>query len=91
MLSSNVMPMPEFGGAGLAYFSPFASDEIATALARVLGGAAYGFEVGAAALQMSKRYDWDRTAHATLARILALHDKQDSLPASGLAPTEAQP
>lgn len=75
VLSSNVMPMPEFGGDGIAYFSPFEPAEISLALARVLGDDAYAKEVGNAAFQMSKRYDWDVTARATLHAILALHDK----------------
>jgi glycosyltransferase involved in cell wall biosynthesis len=79
VLSSNVMPMPEFGGDGIAYFSPFAPAEISAALARVLGDTAYRAQVGDAALQMSKRYDWDLTAEATLSAILALHGKPASL------------
>jgi glycosyltransferase involved in cell wall biosynthesis len=80
VLSSNVMPMPEFGGDGIAYFSPFDPADISAALARVLGDAAYRARVGEAALQMSKRYDWDLTAQATLSAILALHGKPVSQP-----------
>ena len=75
VLSSNVMPMPEFGGDGIAYFSPFDPADISAALARVLADAAYAEQVGDAALNMSKRYDWDRTARETLSAILALHGK----------------
>lgn len=74
VLSSNVMPMPEFGGDGIAYFSPFDPDDIGATLARVLGDAGYAEQVGHAALQMSKRYDWELTAKSTLAAILALRD-----------------
>lgn len=80
VLSSNVMPMPEFGGKGIAYFSPFESAEISAALARVLGDAEYAAQVGGAALQMSKRYDWDITAQETLSAILALHGKTACAP-----------
>lgn len=73
VLSSNVMPMPEFGGDGLAYFSPQDPSDISRALARVLGDADYSSQVGKAALSRSQRYSWAVTAAQTWAQLRALH------------------
>lgn len=65
VLSSNVMPMPEFGGDGLEYFSPFDPDDIARALLRVLSDADHARRVAQAALAASRRYDWAQAAAMT--------------------------
>lgn len=69
VLSSNVMPMPEFGGPGIEYFSPFDPDDIAAALLRVLNDPAHAAAVAAAALAESGRFDWADTAKRTWAAL----------------------
>jgi len=73
VLSSNVMPMPEFGGRGIEYFSPFDPDDIARALRRVLTDPQHAREVAASGLAESRRFDWSESAARTwesLARLV---------------------
>ena len=63
---------PEFGGADLAYFSPFDADDIAGAMHRVLTDEAYARRVANAALKRSAMYDWANTAHETWAGLFQL-------------------
>ncbi|HEV8693288.1 MAG TPA: glycosyltransferase family 1 protein [Lysobacter sp.] len=72
VLSSDVMPMPEFGGDGIDYFSPFDPDSIAVALQRVLADKEHASRIARAAEQRSARYDWAATASETWQRILSL-------------------
>ena len=72
VLSSDVMPMPEFGGPGLAYFSPFDPASLGLALERVLASPQEAERVARAAQERSLRYDWSDTARQTWQRILAL-------------------
>lgn len=72
VLSSNVMPMPEFGGSGIAYFAPDDPEEISRAIARVLSDSEYGDRIAQAALQRSGRYDWRITARETWTRLIQL-------------------
>jgi glycosyltransferase involved in cell wall biosynthesis len=65
VLSSNVMPMPEFGGRGIEYFSPFDPDDIAHALRRVLTDTQRAHAVAASALAESHRFDWAESAART--------------------------
>lgn len=65
VLSSNVMPMPEFGGNGVAYFSPFKPAELRDQMERILCDEALAGRLGAAAAERSRLYDWARTANAT--------------------------
>ena len=65
VLSSNVMPMPEFGGPGIEYFSPFDPDDIASALHRVLTDAQRAQGVAASGTAASRRFDWTQAAAAT--------------------------
>ena len=76
VLSSDVMPMPEFGGPGLLYFSPTAPQSLTNALNRVLESPDTAERVAAAAVDRSQRYDWSRTALETWTRILALAQPQ---------------
>lgn len=77
VLSSNVMPMPEFGGGEIAYFSPFDSQGIVRAMVQVLSDSEYAQRVARAALLRSGRYDWKITAQETWRRLfeLAEHKK----------------
>lgn len=72
VLSSNVMPMPEFGGDAVAYFSPFDPDDILKTMQKVLTDNDYAQHLAVAAARRSARYDWESTAKATWANIFRL-------------------
>jgi glycosyltransferase involved in cell wall biosynthesis len=72
VLSSDVMPMPEFGGPGLGYFSPYDAASITAALQAVLTSPAHGARLAAAARERSLLYNWNETARRTWAAILQL-------------------
>jgi glycosyltransferase involved in cell wall biosynthesis len=72
VICSEVMPMPEFGGPGLAYFAPTEPASLTRALTDVLGSTARSQAVAAAATERSRHYDWAATAEATWTQILAL-------------------
>mgnify|MGYP003575180585 CR=1 FL=1 len=74
LLSSNVMPMPEFGGAGLEYFSPFDPADIARALERILTDPVRAREVADAAVAQSHRFAWTETAARTWEALAALQN-----------------
>lgn len=74
VLSSNVMPMPEFGGDAVAYFSPFDPDDILKTMLKVLTDNDYAQHLAVAAAQRSTRYDWERTAKATWTHIFRLFE-----------------
>lgn len=77
VLSSNVMPMPEFGGSEIAYFSPDNAQETSRALARVLSDSDYSERIAEAALRRSKRYDWRATAQETWTRLIQLSERNN--------------
>jgi glycosyltransferase involved in cell wall biosynthesis len=77
VLSSNVMPMPEFGGKDLVYFSPVDPQDISRAMSRVLGDNACAQRVADAAMLRSRRYDWKVTAQETWGRIFDLAEQKD--------------
>lgn len=79
VLSSDVMPMPEFGGDAVAYFSPFDPDGIRTAIMTVLEDSAYAGHLAVAAAARSKKYDWSVTAATTWKYISGLigHERFD--------------
>jgi glycosyltransferase involved in cell wall biosynthesis len=72
VLSSNVMPMPEFGGRGIEYFSPFDPDDIARSLQRVLTDPQHARQVAEAAIAESRRFDWVESAAQTWATLTRL-------------------
>ena len=72
VLSSDVMPMPEFGGPGLVYFSPFNPKSITAALAATLGSPERTAAVATAARERSSHYDWTITAEKTWNAIVTL-------------------
>ncbi|QXH55420.1 glycosyltransferase family 4 protein [Pseudomonas maumuensis] len=74
VLSSDVMPMPEFGGEAAAYFSPFSPDDIANKMERVLSDDAYARTLSEAAVLQAKKYDWEKTADSTWSNIFKLID-----------------
>ena len=69
VLSSNVPPMPEFGGPNIIYFSPLDPEDLATELSKVLSDSNYAQQVATASAERSLRYDWERTARDTWAEI----------------------
>lgn len=75
VLSSNVMPMPEFGGSDIAYFSPDDPQEMSRAIARILSDNEYGERIAQAALQRSAGYDWRITARETWTRLIQLSEQ----------------
>lgn len=76
VLSSNVMPMPEFGGPGLAYFSPFDPRSITTALQEILESPERRENVSRAAAARARLYDWDSTAQKTWEAIVSLAEQR---------------
>ena len=74
VLCSDVMPMPEFGGSGLLYFSPFDPTSLHAALQQVLTDPALAARIAAEATERSRHYDWNTTARRTWSRIIALAD-----------------
>ncbi len=72
VLSSNIMPMPEFGGSAVAYISPFDPDDIRKQIYKVLTDEKYERELATAAAQRSTRFNWENTARITWQRIIRL-------------------
>jgi len=72
VLSSNVMPMPEFGADAVRYFSPTDPTSIRDALQRLLESEADRQCLGEAAARRSMDFDWARTAASTWQGILGL-------------------
>jgi glycosyltransferase involved in cell wall biosynthesis len=65
VLSSDVMPMPEFGGSGIAYFSPFDARDIYKAMIKTLSDESYARSVAQAALAKSRQFTWELAANVT--------------------------
>ena len=78
VLASDIMPMPEFGGEGLVYFSPSDPQDISRALSLVLKDDEYAYQVSQAALRRSEHFDWKSTARNTWERIFELVEKKES-------------
>lgn len=76
VLSSDVMPMPEFGGSGLRYFSPFEPASLAQALTTVLSSAQEEQRLAEAARERSMEYEWSVTARKTWEQLFALADQR---------------
>ena len=74
VLSSDVAPMPEFGGVDLAYFSPYDADDISGELEKVLSDQGHANRLADAARERAAHYDWDRTAAATWSAIFDIAD-----------------
>lgn len=72
VISSDVMPMPEFGGPDLVYCSPFNPASITRALRQTLESPEQATTVAAAARERSRLYDWTTTAEKTWKSIVTL-------------------
>jgi len=75
VLSSDVQPMPEFGGPGIGYFSPFDPETIQLAMKEVLESEALQDRWKTAALRQSQRYNWASTADDTWSEIMRIGRK----------------
>lgn len=65
VLSSAVMPMPEFGGDAVGYFSPTDPSSIRDEMIRVLSDESRANELAAAAVRRSADFDWVGTSRTT--------------------------
>lgn len=63
--SSDVMPMPEFGGDAVAYFSPYEPADIAATMLHLLTDESLASELALRSGRRSEHYDWAETARAT--------------------------
>lgn len=72
VLSSSIMPMPEFGGDAVGYFDPRNTQEIGAAMLSVLTDRARRAELAERAALRSEQYSWEATAAKTWASIAAM-------------------
>ena len=72
VLSSDVMPMPEFGVDAVEYCSPTNPNSIRDALVRLLRDGALRSRLAAAAARRSADFDWARTARMSWGHITGL-------------------
>jgi glycosyltransferase involved in cell wall biosynthesis len=72
VLSSDVMPMPEFGAQAVGYFSPTDPKSICDALTQVLQSESRRNELATAAVERSEDFDWVTTSRATWQTITEL-------------------
>lgn len=72
VLSSDVMPMPEFGVNAVGYFSPTDPRSICDALIRVLRDDSHRNELAAAAARRSADFDWAISSRTTWKYIIGL-------------------
>lgn len=72
VLSSSVMPMPEFGGDAVLYYDPLDPDQICARMEEVLTDTALSAQLSARARERSALYDWSTAAKKTWDCILAL-------------------
>ena len=76
VLSSNVMPMPEFGGNAVGYFDPREPSSICDALNHVLNDNLYREQLAAAAVHRALDFDWINTSRETWQLIVNLVAKK---------------
>ena len=65
VLCSDVMPMPEFGGDAVGYFTPTNPTSICDEMTRVLHDAPHRNDLAAAAARRSADFDWGNTSRVT--------------------------
>jgi glycosyltransferase involved in cell wall biosynthesis len=65
IVCSDVMPMPEFGGKAVEYFSPSDANSIRDSLVRVLRSEALKIKLASMANERSNEFDWSVTAWRT--------------------------
>ena len=72
VLSSSVMPMPEFGGNAVGYFSPTDPSSIRDAMERALTDEGYRESLAVASAQRSEMFSWTATSQRTWESIMNL-------------------
>ena len=72
VLSSDVMPMPEFGANAVGYFSPTDPESICDALINVLKDKSHSDKLANAAARRSADFDWLCTSQQTWQQIIGL-------------------
>ncbi len=72
VLSSDVMPMPEFADDAVEYFSPTDQSSIYRVMQRILRDKTRMEQLASRALVRSKNYEWESTARETWQQISAL-------------------
>jgi glycosyltransferase involved in cell wall biosynthesis len=73
MVVSNQGPMPEFGGDAVLYFDPSDPADLAAKLSLLLGDDKMQSELGKKVQLASSKYDWRKTASATMTAMRNLH------------------
>ena len=72
VLSSNVMPMPEFGGNKIQYFSPFDTNDITQAIIKIHSNKKFADYVAKAAFAQSLLFKLENQANKTWKAIISL-------------------
>lgn len=72
LISSDVEPMPEFGGCDIGYFSPFDPESICGTMRAVLEDATLAEKWAFGALRQGRIYNWSETASSTWNAIFRL-------------------
>lgn len=70
VLSSDVAPMPEFGGEAAMYFDPYDIDSIKKCVLNIDSNQELHMEMSNKAIERAKLYDWKETANKTVSYIL---------------------
>jgi glycosyltransferase involved in cell wall biosynthesis len=65
VVSSDLPPMPEFGGDAVAYFDPRRPEDLANQLVTVLESAPRADELSRRSMEQSTRHDWRSAAYRT--------------------------
>ena len=72
VLTSNVMPMPEFGGIGANYFSPFDPADLSEKIEEILISADLQESMSYAAALRSEDFDWSLSAAETWKKLFSM-------------------
>jgi glycosyltransferase involved in cell wall biosynthesis len=72
VISSNIMPMPEFGKDAVEYFSPYSPESITSAIKKVILDKHYSSQLALSAYQKSLEYEWTNTAKLTWNSLMQL-------------------
>lgn len=78
VMASNIDPMPEFGGDGACYFSPFDVADIERVMRSILEDGGLASRLSSAASERSTDYNWVTTAERTWDSILNLAARDGS-------------
>src|SRR5436190_2284318 len=84
LLASSRQPMPELGGAELAYVEPYDVGAIAAEIHRLLGDEGARRRLGDAAARRAKMFTWEQCGAATWEAVQAALEQEAPRPASGI-------